>query len=121
MDGRSSSNLSKTLGGEGISAIDCSEDDFVKKSDVGSSHVRVDDKNDVFGLDYDSGDDHDRCVDEILYDETVKKKLEVLAMMVGADSSQPEGVLTQVVKVLKDLERERIEYLKREEDFKANK
>ncbi|XP_077210310.1 uncharacterized protein LOC143845782 [Tasmannia lanceolata] len=50
----------------------------------------------------------DELMDDIfLYDEGVKKKLEVLARMVGVESGQPVEILTQVVRVLKDLEEKR--------------
>lgn len=112
--------LSKSLGLEGISAT---EEDFDLKSDTGASHVRLVDDNDAFASDDDGdcgGDDDRRRVDEILYDETVKKKIGILAIMVGADSSKPEDVLNQAIKVLEDLEREKMGYLKRAEDSKAS-
>ncbi|OVA20284.1 hypothetical protein BVC80_157g85 [Macleaya cordata] len=52
-------------------------------------------------------DDDDDEVNQILYDEGVKKKLEILAGMVGVDSSKPWIVLDEVVRVLKNLEREK--------------
>ncbi|KAL6006155.1 hypothetical protein ACLOJK_040201 [Asimina triloba] len=42
---------------------------------------------------------------EIFCRESVKRKLELLASMVGVGSSQPAEVLTEVVRTLKDLER----------------
>ncbi|KAJ4957682.1 hypothetical protein NE237_024793 [Protea cynaroides] len=45
-------------------------------------------------------------VDDILYDERVKKKLQVLAAMVGITSSASPGVvLAEIIRILKDLER----------------
>ncbi|XP_058078977.1 uncharacterized protein LOC131227239 [Magnolia sinica] len=93
--GGSSSEPSERLEMEEMNVVDdVSEEDFDSKSKLDEE---VSEESD--------GDE--RCVNEILYEESVKTKLEFLAGMVGVDSSQPADVLTEVVRVLKDLERER--------------
>ncbi|XP_058074279.1 uncharacterized protein LOC131223016 isoform X2 [Magnolia sinica] len=94
---------SESLDMEEMNVVDdVSEEDFDSKSDADTSSIRKLDEEES-----EESDGDERCVDEILYDESVKTKLEFLAGMVGVDSSQPSDVLTQVVRVLKDLERER--------------
>ena len=50
--------------------------------------------------------DDDSCVDAVLKEKRVRKKLEVLAQMVGVDSGKPGVVLDEVVRVLRTLERD---------------
>lgn len=50
-------------------------------------------------------EEEEPCVDDLFNDEGVTKKLEVLAQMVGVDSSESEAgvLLTAVGRVIKDL------------------
>lgn len=45
--------------------------------------------------------DEEMSLDELLFDGKAKKKIELLAAMVGVETTEPEIVLTEVVRVLK--------------------
>lgn len=53
---------------------------------------------------YDSWED-EQTINELVCEEGTRRRLELLAGMVGIDNSEPEVVLAEVVRVLKDLER----------------
>ncbi|XWS17302.1 hypothetical protein CRYUN_Cryun33cG0055700 [Craigia yunnanensis] len=46
--------------------------------------------------------ENERCLNNLFHDEGTRKKLKLLAGMVGADSMEPRIVLAEVVSVLKD-------------------
>ncbi|KAL6274632.1 hypothetical protein ACE6H2_025324 [Prunus campanulata] len=50
-------------------------------------------------------EEEEQCADDLFNDEGVRKKLELLAQMVGVDSSESEAgvLLAAVVRVIKDL------------------
>ncbi|KAF5187180.1 hypothetical protein FRX31_023231 [Thalictrum thalictroides] len=82
---------------------ECDVEDYEMNSDAGTSSPRhsIDNVDDLA--------DNDECdVDDMLCDENVKKKLELLARMVGIDCSNNPGiVLAEVVTILKELESEK--------------
>ena len=49
--------------------------------------------------------DDEQCVNNLIHDEGTRKKLKLLAGIVGADSMEPRIVLAKVVSVLKHLTR----------------
>lgn len=55
--------------------------------------------------DEDDALEEEQCADDLFNDEGVRKKLELLAQMVGVDSSESEAgvLLAAVVRVIKDL------------------
>lgn len=55
--------------------------------------------------DEDDALEEEQCADDLFNDEGVRKKLELLAQMVGVDSSESEAgvLLAAVVSVIKDL------------------
>ncbi|KAI9128913.1 hypothetical protein K1719_000396 [Acacia pycnantha] len=72
------------------------------KSDTDSCSQVGDEKEE----DDDDDDNEEVSLDELLQnDAKAKKKIEVLAEMVGVDSTEPVIVLTEVVRVLKHLRR----------------
>ncbi|XP_010249624.1 PREDICTED: uncharacterized protein LOC104592118 [Nelumbo nucifera] len=95
--GRENSIVLEMMDGEYPELSHTSEEDSDVKSDGGTSVY-----NGVEML----SDDEAFSVDDILYEESVKKKLRFLAGMVGIDCTKPGVVLGEVVRVLKDLERE---------------
>lgn len=56
-------------------------------------------------LEEEEEEEEEQCVDDLFNDEGVRKKLELLAQMVGVDSSESEAgvLLAAVVRVIKDL------------------
>ncbi|KAG6740698.1 hypothetical protein POTOM_056166 [Populus tomentosa] len=73
------------------------EEDFDSMSDAESScHQGLD------GVDT-TLNDEERNIDELFYHEEARKKLKLLADMVGADTKEPGFVLAKVVTVLKSL------------------
>lgn len=74
--------------------------------DVGESCCAKSDTDSCSEVGDYASDDDEVSVDELLLnDAKSKKKIEVLAEMVGVDSTEPEMVLTEVVRVLKQLKR----------------
>ncbi|XP_049932914.1 uncharacterized protein LOC116245962 isoform X2 [Nymphaea colorata] len=78
-----------------------------ENGDIGISVVN---KPDISSLDYpscgsedDNGSTDDSCIDDIFFKESVRKKLQFLSYMVGMDCSNPVEVLSEVVRVLKEL------------------
>ncbi|GLT98538.1 hypothetical protein SLE2022_160380 [Rubroshorea leprosula] len=51
----------------------------------------------------DANSDDEECLSQLFYDKGAKKKLKVLATMVGVESTEPGIVLAKVVAVLKEL------------------
>lgn len=56
-------------------------------------------------LEEEEEEEEEQCADDLFNDEGVRKKLELLAQMVGVDSSESEAgvLLAAVVRVIKDL------------------
>ncbi|KAK7290975.1 hypothetical protein RIF29_05793 [Crotalaria pallida] len=55
--------------------------------------------------DVDASESDEVSLDELLLDGRAMKKIELLAAMVGVDSPEPAIVLTEVVRILKVLEK----------------
>ncbi|KAJ6863018.1 hypothetical protein NC652_039780 [Populus alba x Populus x berolinensis] len=75
------------------------EEDFDSMSDAESS-CRHQGRLDVVDT---TLNDEERNIDELFYHEEARKKLKLLADMVGADTKEPGFVLAKVVTVLKSL------------------
>lgn len=93
----------QTLGRGSTSEI--SDEDYKEvKSDAESKHHHINDAAAAAAL-VESLSDEESCVDAVLKEKRVRRKLEVLGKMVGVDSGKPGDVLGEVVRVLRDLER----------------
>ncbi|PIA64823.1 hypothetical protein AQUCO_00100351v1 [Aquilegia coerulea] len=118
--GRNSGIVMEIIKGNESSVDDVScDEDYEMKSDAATSpHPFIDDECDVEEdyemksdastspqLSIDNIDDDECDVDDLLCDEDVKNKLEMLARMVGIDCSHPGIVLTEVVTIFKGLQR----------------
>lgn len=98
---KTNSFVVQTLGGGAKS--DISDEDYEVKSDAESMRQHIKDGAAMAAIETPS--DEDSSVDDVLKEKKVRKKLEVLAQMVGVDSEKPGVVLDEVVRVLRDLER----------------
>ncbi|KAL4651920.1 hypothetical protein ACB092_01G195700 [Castanea dentata] len=102
---RTNSIVLETLnGGDSSELSDILDDDSDLKSDAESSCCLEED------IVYDSWED-EQSINELVCEEGTIKRLELLAGMVGVDNTEPEVVLAEVVRVLKDLERLNGSYL----------
>lgn len=86
------------------STSEISDEDYKEvKSDAESKHHHINDA--AAAALVESLSDEESCVDAVLKEKRVRRKLEVLGKMVGVDSGKPGDVLGEVVRVLRDLER----------------
>ena len=97
---RTNSIVLETLNeGDSSELSDILDEDSDLKSDVESSCCLQED------VAYDSWE-NEQSINELVYKEGARKRLQLLARMVGVDdNTEPEVVLAEVVRVLKDLER----------------
>nr|KYP66937.1 hypothetical protein KK1_013249 [Cajanus cajan] len=72
-------------------------------SDVFWDHSCVKSETDSSNEEDGDASDEEVSLDELLLDEKIKKKIELLAAMVGVDATDPAIVLNEVVRVLKVL------------------
>ncbi|CAB4318780.1 unnamed protein product [Prunus armeniaca] len=65
----------------------------------------AEDEDEDDALEEEEEEEEEQCADDLFNDEGVRKKLELLAQMVGVDSSESEAgvLLAAVVRVFKDL------------------
>ncbi|KAK7251550.1 hypothetical protein RIF29_34844 [Crotalaria pallida] len=81
-----------------------------EEASFGYSNVPSDEKSETDSCSEEGGDDDDNeevsleC-EELFHDGEAKKKIELLAAMVGVDTTEPGIVLAEVVRVMKHLER----------------
>lgn len=94
---RAKSLALETMGGDSSELLSIFDEDLDLKSDAKSSYCRLVDAVDVV--------DNEECIDELFYHKGARKKLKLLAGMVGADNTESGFVLAKVVTVLKDLKR----------------
>ena len=97
---RTNSIVLETLsGGHSSELSDKLDEDYDLKSDAESSCCLQGKIVD------DPWEDDEQSVDELVFEEGTRKRLKLLAGMVGVESNEPGVVLAEVVSVLKDLKR----------------